>query len=200
MALHKRWIAIGLAGILAVFVSASSVGGCETPRGFECGNALDSDPDAIRRCGAGHQACICATNSCAREDSSCASGLRYVDAPFAKLCADDTDDCIEPDEDESAPVAERIANECVPMKHVAWRIDPGAEQPRCGHGAPDAGSDAAEGSDAEGAGGGGAGGGGAGGGGAGSGGGAGGGGAGSGGGAGGGAGGATGAGGAGGNS
>lgn len=53
--------------------------------GFQCGTPLPGDENTIRQCDAPHQACICATNSCAKSVASkeCETGFRYVDSPFA---------------------------------------------------------------------------------------------------------------------
>jgi uncharacterized membrane protein YgcG len=125
--LRKAMVLLASVGAL----TATTRCNCAVDLGFECGKALDGDQDTIRRCGADHEVCICATNACARKHEACPSGFRYVAAPFAKRCVDGTDDCIEGDAGTDGG-SERIASECVPTGDVAWRIDPGSDQPRCG--------------------------------------------------------------------
>jgi hypothetical protein len=87
--------------------------GCETSPGrFACGTKLE-DLAEVAVCDRDKEVCICASNSCARRldvDISCDSGYRYVEAPFARR---------------------DLADTCVPLEHVAKRIEQTAEVKTC---------------------------------------------------------------------
>jgi hypothetical protein len=75
---------------------------CEQSDAFACGTPLASDPAIVRSCSRPHEACICQTNSCAiAGDTTCPSGYRYVEAPFAKGA---------------------LAGQCVMRAHVDWIV------------------------------------------------------------------------------
>jgi hypothetical protein len=143
MSLHKSRAALGLFALITALAATARCSCAIADRGFECGKPIDTDQEAIRRCSADHEVCVCATNSCASRDQLCKSGFRYVKRPFAKPCADGTDDCVYGQIGEDKGSA-RIAGECVSPPDIRWRVDPGADQPRCGDLPPDGGADADE--------------------------------------------------------
>jgi hypothetical protein len=53
--------------------------------GFQCGAAIEGRPNTVRLCNRANEVCVCETNSCAVRVPTdiCASGLKYVEAPFA---------------------------------------------------------------------------------------------------------------------
>lgn len=87
---------------IAALLALSLAPGC-TQRGFVCGSPAADNPEVFRRCDRAQEICVCATGGCAKPTSAsdrCASGFRYVEAPFA-----------DPD----------IARQCVESTHVAAR-------------------------------------------------------------------------------
>ncbi len=77
-----RLVASGAAACALALLSCTASEG----DGFQCGTPLPGEENTIRQCDVVHQACICATNSCAETVAAteCDTGFRYVDGPFAR--------------------------------------------------------------------------------------------------------------------
>ena len=82
---------------LRVALAAASLSlSCRQEDGFFCGVGLEEAPESFRQCDRPHEVCVCATNSCAKRvaTSDCESGLRYVEAPYARNAL--AEHCVEP--------------------------------------------------------------------------------------------------------
>jgi len=123
------WLATPVVALSFVVVIA----GCHADTGFECGTPLPSDNSVIRTCDRPHEVCVCATNSCAKQETptkDCPSGLRYVERPFI-----------------STDVQE---GECVEQALTGWTVGQDATDKLCSSAAADAASDTGDAADDEG--------------------------------------------------
>ena len=96
---------------LALLTPLLSLGlvACPTT-GFECGVPLEDDQ--ISRCNRGTEVCVCETRSCAEHapTDECASGLRYVERPFAH---------------------DGLDRRCVPLSSASWIIQQSDDSQQC---------------------------------------------------------------------
>jgi len=109
---------------------------CDYGDGFRCGEPVPGTDNTFRQCDGTEQVCVCATNSCAErvETTKCASGLRYLEPPFARENIG-----------VSAPGAGLLApHDCVSTLHTKWILAEGAGNVACGP-SPDAGAYASDG-------------------------------------------------------